>query len=78
MLAFCRLIHFSVCESVYFLVAVCLGVLGVFFLVFFFVFVFITKLFDINGQRHRVDIRALVRTAHDDLPQKRLEKDLCC
>ena len=29
------------------------------------------------GRRQRVDIPAYVGTAHDDVPQKRLEEDLC-
>ena len=31
----------------------------------------------LDGQCRRVDVPAYVRTAHDVLPQKRLEDDLC-
>ena len=31
----------------------------------------------LDGQRQRVGVHAHVRSAQDDLPQKRLEKDLC-
>ena len=31
----------------------------------------------LDGQRPRVDLLAHVRTAHDGLPQERLDEDLC-